>query len=203
MDSEKILAMESRCIAENPPACSATCPFHVDVKVFLEEIKKGNVERAFKQLEKKVPMVNILCRICDHPCEKTCIRSGFGGAINISMLERTVVSAVSMQKMDMDVAKNGFRAAVAGAGISGLTAAVELVKKGFEVHLFEKEEKIGGRLLNVDKDILPDAVLKEELEHMERNISEISKGVLVDDNMIREFKASYNAVFVAFGGSEG
>jgi len=203
MDSEKILAMESRCIAENPPACSATCPFHVDVKVFLEEIKKGNVERAFKQLEKKVPMVNILCRICDHPCEKTCIRSGFGGAINISMLERTVVSAVSMQKMDMDVAKNGFRAAVAGAGISGLAAAVELVKKGFEVHLFEKEEKIGGRLLNVDKDILPDAVLKEELEHMERNISEISKGVLVDDNMIREFKASYNAVFVAFGGSEG
>ncbi|MHC1719499.1 MAG: pyridine nucleotide-disulfide oxidoreductase/dicluster-binding protein [Clostridiaceae bacterium] len=203
MDSEKILEMESRCIADNPPACSATCPFHVDVKVFLDEIKKGNFERAFRQLEKKVPMVNILCRICDHPCEKACIRSDFGGAISISMLERTVVSAVSIGKKDMDVAKNGFRAAVAGAGISGLTAAVELMKKGFSVHLFEKEERIGGRLLNVDSNILPAAVLKEELEYLERNISEISKGVLVDDNLIRELKASYDVVFVAFGGNEG
>lgn len=195
--------MESRCIAENPPACSATCPFHVDVKAFLEEIKKGNFERAFRQLEKKVPMVNILCRICDHPCEKACIRSGFGGAISISLLERTVVNAVSMQKKDMDVAQNGFRVAVAGAGISGLTAAAELLKKGFEVHLFEKEEKIGGRLLNIDENILPAAVLAEELIYLERNIGAVSKGVLVDDNMIREFKTSYDAVFVAFGGSEG
>jgi glutamate synthase (NADPH/NADH) small chain len=201
MDSEKILAIESRCIAENPPACMAACPFHVDVKAFLEEIKKGSFERAFKQLEKKVPMVNILCRICDHPCYNACIRSDFGGSINISMLERTVVSAVSMKKKDMDIAKNGFRVAVAGAGIGGLTAAVELVKKGFEVHLFEKEEKIGGRLLNIDENILPAAVLRSELSFLESNISEISKGVLVDDNLISEFKASYDAVFVAFGGS--
>jgi len=203
MDSEKILAMESRCIADNSPACSATCPFHVDVKVFLEEIKKGSYERAFKQLEKKVPMVNILCRICDHPCEKTCIRSGFGGGINISMLERTVVSAASVEKKDMDVAKNGFRAAVAGGGISGLAAAAELVRKGFEVHLFEKEEKIGGRLQNIDENILPAEVLGSELSYLERNISEITKGVLVDDNLIQELKASYDVVFVAFGGSGG
>ena len=46
-------------------------------------------------------------------------------------------------------------------------------------------------------------MLEEELQYLESNVSGISKGVLVDDNLISEFKASYDAVFVAFGGSEG
>jgi glutamate synthase (NADPH) small chain len=202
MDSEKILTMEAQCIAEHSPACMAACPFHVDVKAFLEEIRKGKLDRAYKQLEKKIPMVNVICRICDHPCYNACLRSDFGGSINISMLERTVVNAVNMQKKDIDAAKNGFRAAVAGAGVSGLSAASELLKKGFEVHLFEKDEKIGGRLNGIDKNLLPAAVLKEELDYLERNISGITRGIDVDDAKLQELKDSYNAVFVAFGDEE-
>jgi len=199
MDRDKLLVMEAQCIAEHSPACVAACPFHIDVKAFLEEIKKGSYDRAYKQLEKKIPMVNVFCRICDQPCGKACIKSDFGGAINIPMLERTVVNAVALPKRDMNQSSNGFKAAVAGAGIRGLCAAVELLKKGFEVHLYEKEEEIGGRLLNIDKNILPHQVLKEELEYVEKNISKVSKGVLVDDAMIKELHSSYDAVFVAFG----
>jgi len=202
MDSEKILNMESQCIAEHSPACMAACPFHVDVKAFLQEIKKGIYDRAYKQLEKKIPMVNVLCRICDHPCYGTCIRKDFGGAINISMLERTVVDSVSPRRKDMDVPRNGFSAAVVGAGVTGLAAAAELMKKGFEVHLFEKEDRIGGRLLNIDKNLLPETVLKEELEYLEKNISGITRGAAADDAMLLELKDSYNAVFVAFGDAE-
>lgn len=194
--------MEAQCIAEHSPACMAACPFHVDVKAFLEEIRKGKLDRAYKQLEKKIPMANILCRICDHPCYKACLRSDFGGSINISMLERTVVNAVNMQKKDIDAAKNGFRAAVAGAGVSGLSAAAELLKKGFEVHIYEKDEKIGGRLNGIGKNLLPAAVLKEELDYLERNTSGITRGVDVDEAKLQELKDSYNAVFVAFGDEE-
>ncbi|MBP1745250.1 MAG: putative Fe-S oxidoreductase [Firmicutes bacterium] len=202
MDSEKILKMEAQCIAEHSPACMAACPFHVDVKAFLEEIGKGKIDRAYKQLEKKIPMVNVLCRICDHPCYNACLRSDLGGAINIAMLERTVVGAANIRKKDMEAPKNGFRAAVAGAGVTGLSAAVELLKKGFEVHLFEKDEKIGGRLHNIDKNLLPDAVLKEELDYLERNIGTTARGVFVDDKMVLELKGSYDAIIVAFGDAE-
>jgi Fe-S oxidoreductase len=177
----------------------AACPFHVDVKAFLQEIKKGSFDRAYKQLEKKIPMVNVLCRICDHPCYGTCLKKDFGGAINISMLERTVVNSVSARRKDMDVPKNGFTAAVIGAGVTGLAAAVELIKKGFEVRLFEKEEKIGGRLLNIDKTLLPETVLMEELEYLEKNMVETTRGIAVDDARLQELKDSCNAVFVAFG----
>ncbi len=194
--------MESKCIAEHSPACMAACPFHVDVKAFLQEIKKGSFDRAYKQLEKKIPMVGVLCRICDHPCYSECLKKDFGGAINISMLERTVVDSVSPRRKEIDVPRNGFSAAVAGAGVSGLAAAVELLKKGFEVHLFEKEDRIGGRLLEIDKKLLPETVLAEELEYLEKSISGVTKGTAVDDAMLRELSYSYNAVFVAFGDSE-
>lgn len=199
MDSENILKMEALCIAEHLPVCSAKCPFHLDVKAFIVEIKKGNLDKAFKLLDKKIPMPNILCRICDHPCESICIRKDFGGAINISMLERTVVNSIENQIKEDSYKKTGDKVAVIGAGISGLNASLELLKRGFEVHLFEKEEKIGGRLLKIDNRILPEEVLNNELGYLEKSISSVSKGIFVDDAMLNELKKSYKAVLVAHG----
>jgi heterodisulfide reductase subunit A len=38
---------------------------------------------------------------------------------------------------------------VIGGGVSGMTAALELAKQGFEVHLVEKEPELGGHLRNI------------------------------------------------------
>jgi heterodisulfide reductase subunit A len=38
---------------------------------------------------------------------------------------------------------------VIGGGVSGMTAALELAKQGFEVHLVEKEEELGGHLRTI------------------------------------------------------
>ena len=39
-------------------------------------------------------------------------------------------------------------AAVIGGGITGMTAALDIAKQGFPVHLVEKEDKLGGNALN-------------------------------------------------------
>jgi glutamate synthase (NADPH/NADH) small chain len=199
MDSEKLMKLEALCIAEHSPACVAECPFHLDVKAFLGEIQKGDFERAYKLLDKKIPMTGILCRICDAPCENRCIRKGFGGAINISMLERTVANLDSAKRKDDSYKKSEGKVAVIGAGISGLNAVLELLKRGFDVHLFEKEERIGGRLLKIDSKILPEEVLNNELDYIEKSVTEASKGVFVDHAMLDELKKSCKAVFVAHG----
>jgi len=199
MVNEKVMKMEALCIAEHSPVCVTKCPFHLDVKTFLGEIKKENFEKAYKQLEKRIPIPNVLCRICDHPCEDVCIRKDFGGGINVSMLEKTVVKLASTRRKDDSFKKSEGKVAVIGAGISGLIAALELLKRGFDVHLFEKEQKIGGRLLTIDNKILPEEVLKDELDYIEKSITEVSKGVFVDDAMLNKLKDSYKAVFVAHG----
>jgi len=38
---------------------------------------------------------------------------------------------------------------IIGGGLAGMTAAIELARQGFEVHLVEKEEELGGYLRNI------------------------------------------------------
>jgi len=51
-----------------------------------------------------------------------------------------------LKKPVIDVTPTGL---VIGGGLSGMTAALELAKQGFEVHLVEKEKKLGGHLSNI------------------------------------------------------
>ena len=44
------------------------------------------------------------------------------------------------------------RTAIVGGGIGGLITALLLSKRGFSVDIFEKENKLGGRLAVVEKD---------------------------------------------------
>jgi heterodisulfide reductase subunit A len=42
-------------------------------------------------------------------------------------------------------------ALVLGGGLAGLTAALNLARQGFSIHLVEKEARLGGRLLSIDR----------------------------------------------------
>jgi heterodisulfide reductase subunit A len=51
-----------------------------------------------------------------------------------------------LQKPEISVTPIGL---VIGGGVSGMTAALELAKQGFEVHLVEREEELGGHLRTI------------------------------------------------------
>ena len=51
-----------------------------------------------------------------------------------------------LKKPVIDVTPAGL---VIGGGLSGMTAAIELAKQGFEVHLVEKENELGGHLRHI------------------------------------------------------
>ena len=74
MDLDKLLETGDKCINEAPPACTAWCPLHVEVKAFVEEIERGSFDKAYKLMEKRIPIARIIGMICDHPCEDVCVR---------------------------------------------------------------------------------------------------------------------------------
>ena len=55
MEKEQRIAWEAQCIQEEPPACSASCPLHVDVRQFMGEMAKGNLEEAYRVLTRNMP----------------------------------------------------------------------------------------------------------------------------------------------------
>jgi heterodisulfide reductase subunit A len=64
---------------------------------------------------------------------------------------------------------------VIGGGISGMTAALELAKQGFEVHLVEREKELGGHLRKIHYLLGKDENPKEKLDALIKAVEENDK----------------------------
>ncbi|MEN6463526.1 MAG: pyridine nucleotide-disulfide oxidoreductase/dicluster-binding protein, partial [Syntrophomonas sp.] len=186
-----------RCIYDEPAACTAWCPIHIDVAAFVAEMEKGDFNKAYKILEKRMPFTRVLGMICDHPCESACVREAASGAIRISELEKAAVKhGYKPPKKALSVPKKAGQAAVIGGGLSGLAAALELDRKGFKVTIYEKSDKLGGRLWNYDLD---KAVIEEELQIFSKLNIEVILNRPISPKELKDIINNYNAVFLGTG----
>ncbi len=200
MDNEKLLKIGDRCIYDEPAACTARCPIHVDVPAFVAEMEKGDFKKAYKILEKRMPFTRIIGMICDHPCEGVCVREAAGEAIRISELEKAAVSyGYTQPKKIRPIPKKVGRAAVIGGGLSGISAALELDKKGFKVTIYEKSDKLGGRLWDYEGAALDKAVIEEEFQIFGKSGIEVILNRRISPKDLKEIIKEYNAVFLGTG----
>lgn len=83
-------------------------------------------------------------------------------------------------------------ALVIGGGVAGMTAAMEIAKKGFKTNLIEKEDKLGGQLNLIYKINFDRIDSKEYLENM-----------LKEFNSIKNINLSLNSEVIDIRGSIG
>ena len=185
-----------KCLNEEPAASTAWCPLHVDVVLFTNEIEKGDFQKAYKVLEKRMPFTGIIGMICNHPCETVCVRDKLDKAISVSELERAAVRyGRTPFKNPVSMPKNNGKVAVVGGGISGITAAFELDKKGFQVTIYEQSERLGGRIWDYEGKRISREAIEEELQIIYRlgiQVNYLNKiGQEGLDRLIKEYDAVY------------
>lgn len=207
MDQKELREQENRCIQEQPPACNAACPAHVDVRGMAAELARGDFAAAFKRYRKAVPFPGVISHICDQPCQAACLRKDLGGAIEIAALERACL-AFGSQNADAikPLPRKAKTAAVIGAGISGLTVAHDLARKGWGVVIFESGDRIGGGLWQTPPDLLPRDVLANDLSVFEKLGVEIRLNSPVGrmggnghSTFLARLCETYDAVYLAIG----
>lgn len=198
---EKILFEEcEKCLQDEPAASTAWCPIHVDVASFCGEMKQGNFKKAYKMLEKRMPFAGMIGMVCDHPCEKACVRERLGQSIRISELERAAVRyGYSPFKKGMSVPKKNGKVAVIGGGISGISAAYELDRKGFEVTIYEKSDRLGGQIWMYEGKLIEREKIEEELKIIDKLGIAVRFHHRVEDNELQRICAEYNAVYLGTG----
>ena len=196
MEKEELLQWERKCIQEEPPGCTATCPLHVNARLFVREMGRGDLDAAYRALAKTMPFPAILGRICDHPCESRCKRGEAGEAIAIGLLERSCVETVNRKVRIPLLPRKDHRVALFGGGLAGITAAWDLLKKGMKVTIFEQSERLGGSLWDFSAELLPREVIQAETALLAEMKAEVRRGTPLDKALFSDICGEFDAVFV-------
>ncbi|RJQ47444.1 MAG: FAD-dependent oxidoreductase [Gaiellales bacterium] len=201
------------------PPCRTSCPSSEDIRGYLTAIaqsetykEKRSVEEsldlAWHTLTDKNPFPAVHGRICPHPCEDGCNRRYKDEAVAINNVERVIgdhgIERGLKLKMLTDE-KRDRKAAVIGAGPSGLSCAYQLARRGYPVTVFESEEKPGGMLrYGIPAYRLPEDVLDAEIRNIIELGVELRCGVRVGEDIPwDDVRKEYDAVYVAVGAQRG
>lgn len=195
VNQDSLRELEARCTQEQPPAAMAACPLHVDCRSICAAVGNKDWDAALTQYAKTVPFPGILSYLCSQPCQQQCKRAGLGGAIELAGLERCIYEQGTIKPKRLFLPKRADQVAIIGGGISGLTAALELGKKGCVVTIFEKQLVLGGDLRKLEQ--LPELVLEKELKLLDGYRIGIQCNKEIGDP--KALLETYDAVYVAWG----
>ncbi|MBL1229050.1 NADPH-dependent glutamate synthase [Enterococcus sp. BWB1-3] len=196
----------SRCLQCKNAPCIDNCPVMIDIPGFIKAIEDGDMPKAQEILSKYTNLPAICGRVCpqEKQCEMVCRlgRSKKFESVAIGKLERLVADWALEQPIEYKEAdeKKG-RVAVIGSGPSGLTAAGDLAKLGYEVIIYEALHAPGGVLTyGIPEFRLPKTVVNKEIERI------VAQGVTIETNVVvgktitmEEIMEEFDACYLSVG----
>ncbi len=207
-NKEEAMEEAARCIGCKNAACVKGCPVSIDIPGFINKVKEGNIEEAYKIISEASSLPAVCGRVCpqESQCEGKCIRGLKGDPISIGKLERFVADWAFENDVHPEPPKekNGKKVAVIGSGPAGVTCAGDLAKMGYDVTVFEALHELGGVLVyGIPEFRLPkERVVRKEIENVKRlgvkfetNVV-VGKSVTIDRLMEDE---GFEAVFIGSG----
>jgi len=183
--------------------CFRRCPQKLKLPEIFLLVRKtakeqGHLEgfnQALKIVSQEIPFPVSFCLVCLHP-----ERVELGNALEsfgkraMSKGKKTRPSPATEAPID--------RVAVVGAGPAGLTAAHELVKRGYTVTVFESSSQPGGMLKQCLPSFrLPRNFLNAEIKHIKDIGVEIETNVKVGKDLTLSdlWQQGFKAIFISVG----
>ncbi len=209
---EKVISTAQKiadeCQGHNVAPCTARCPMHTDVIGYVNLVKDKEYKNAILKIREKVFLPGTLGRICAHPCEAECRRcKEYEQPMSIAAMKRFAADKADNEEL-WDLSKKtstGKKVAVIGAGPAGAQAAIDLIKAGHSVTIFEKLNVYGGMMrVGIPAYRLPRNIIDFEYKYLELLGVEFKMGVEVGkDIAFSEIRKNFDAVIVANGAHKG
>ena len=182
--------------------CEAECPVGTDVPSYVMAIAQGKFREALEIIRETNPFPSVCGRVCHHPCEDACNRALVDKPVAIQWLKR-MVADMSLTEKPVPVRRTREeRIAIIGSGPTGLTAAYDLVRKGYGVRVYEAMPVPGGMLTaGIPEMNLPKEVAMAEINYIKglgvdiRTNSALGRDLSIDDL----FSWGVKAVLIAVG----
>ena len=196
----------ARCSQCGVPFCQVHCPLHNNIPDWLMLTAEGRLEEAYEVASATNNFPEICGRICpqDRLCEGNCvIEKGFE-SVTIGSVEKYITETAFANGWVKPVVPPRERpetVGVIGGGPAGLAAAEQLRKRGYQVHVYDRYDRMGGLMIYG----IPNFKLEKDV--VERRSALLADGgVLYHPNTeigvtvtLEELRSRHDAVLIATG----
>jgi len=188
------------------PFCQVHCPLNNNIPDWLKLTAEGRIEEAYELASATNTFPEICGRICpqDRLCEGNCvIEKGFG-SVTIGSVEKYITDTaweqgwVTAPKPKREL---GQSVGIIGAGPGGLAAADLLRRRGYQVHVYDRYDRVGGLMIygipnfKLEKDV----VLRRWQQFEEGGIHFHLNVAVGTDVALSELRNRHDAVLIATG----
>ncbi len=205
-DPARAQEQAGRCSQCGVPYCQVHCPLQNNIPDWLMLTAEGRLEEAFEISSATNNFPEICGRICpqDRLCEGNCvIEKGFQ-SVTIGSVEKYITETAfenGWVKPVKPVREREESIGIIGGGPGGLAAAEQLRKRGYQVHVYDRYDRMGGLLIygipnfKLEKEVVErrSALLAEGGVHYHANC-EIGRDVTLE-----ELRERHSAVLIATG----
>lgn len=197
----------SRCSQCGVPYCSVHCPLHNHIPDWLRLTAEGRLREAYELSNLTSTMPEICGRICpqDRLCEGNCVIEFSGhDAVTIGSVEKYITDTAWEQgwvePLEAGPAR-GQSVGIIGAGPGGLTTAEYLRVAGYEVHVYDRYDRMGGLLTYG----IPGFKLEKDV--VMRRVQRLENGGIIfhpnfevgKDASLDELRTRHDAILIATG----
>ncbi|MHB8765518.1 MAG: FAD-dependent oxidoreductase, partial [Deferrisomatales bacterium] len=180
------------------PPCAGYCPTGIPTHERTRLLRSGSQAEALDLVLRYSPFPGTVCGyVCPNVCMDNCSRQFFlNDPVDVGYLGRLSLERPAPPR---ETARPE-RVAVIGAGPGGMSAAYQLALRGYSVSLYEREERLGGKIYYcIPEDRLPREILETEIERFRSLGIQVHTGAAVDRARYQEIHAAHDAVILATG----
>jgi len=196
----------SRCSQCGVPFCSVHCPLHNNIPDWLKLTAEGRLEEAFEVSSATNTFPDICGRICpqDRLCEGNCVVEKGFESITIGAVERFITDTAFDRGWVQPIRPRrelGRSVGIIGAGPAGLGAAEQLRRRGYQVRVYDRYDRVGGLMMygipgfKLEKYV----VLRRWKQFEESGIRFSLETGVGDDVSLAELRNRHDAILIATG----
>lgn len=173
MTNAQLQAELQRCEYCEERPCREACPANCSPADFIMAARMGNpsdIRRSAAEIMHANPLGGVCGMVCpDTLCMAACTRKKFDGAINIPLVQATLIELAKRLGGIPEFSTfklNGTKVAVIGGGPAGLGAAAVLGQLGYTVDIFEARSRLGGMMNLIPAHRLDKKVIETDIDFL-------------------------------------
>ena len=207
MNNTEAYYESSRCLFCYDAPCIKACPTHIDIPLFIKQIQTQNTEGSAKTIFDANWLGNACGVVCPTEvlCEGSCVFNLQDvPPIQIGRLQNYATNAVIKAKKELFKSGKSIdkKVAIIGAGPAGIACACELRTMGFEVDIFEANNKPSGLMVHgVAPYKIDNEEVLEEIKYLQDQLGfQINyDSRITSEDQLQQLENEYDAIFLGVG----